>query len=368
MKILIIKTSLSAGGVDNLVMNQIPYLYEKGYEIWIQYLDGVKEQKLDFYQQYKCNFIKLPSYKKGIQKFINEETKVFEKGNFDIIHSHICQFSYLVLLAAKKAKINNRIICHSHYDDYYRGWPYLRLFMPMIYKQFNKSNCILVASSQASGKALFGNNKFCLIYNGIDTQKFQFSISNRSKIREQLGINNEIAICNVGMFRDQKNHIFLLDIFNECLKIHENSILVLIGAGPLEDEIKEKAKRLNIFERIRFLGVRHDVNELLNGMDLCFFPTKYEGFSMNLIELQCNGLPTICSDVAPNEIKIVDSFTFFDLNKSAMDWAKIGLQLYNNTIRKDQSQELIEKKLDISSYNEEMDKIYQNEANRFINR
>ena len=359
MKILIIKSSLSLGGVDNLVMNQIEYLHKKGHEIWVQYCDGVEESKLDFYKENQCHLIKLPKFKKGIFKFIKNEEEVLKKGNFDVIHSHICHFSYMVLIAAKRANIKTRIICHSHYDDYYNGWPYLRIFMPIIRREFKTSKAVLVASSERSGKALFGKNPFRLIYNGIDTKKFAFSEEVRIKKRKELNISESaLAICYVAMFREQKNHSFLIDIFVESLKIKPNSTLVLVGNGPLENEIKNKCEKLNISDKVIFLGRRQDVNEILSAMDLCFFPTKYVGFSMGLIEYQCNGLPVVCSDVAPKEIKQVDNFMFLSLSNSAKTWAQRGLELFENNIRRDNSKLIYEKKLDKNCFAQEIEKLY----------
>lgn len=317
------------------------------------------KKKIDFYKDNQCHLIKMPRFSKGIFKFIKEQTKVLKDGNFDVIHSHICHFSYMVLIAAQKAKIKTKIICHSHYDDYYKGWPYLHLCMPIIKRKFKTSKAILVASSQKSGEALFGNNPFKLIYNGIDTEKFAYSKEMRIKKRQELNISKEkLVIGYVAMFREQKNHDFLIDIFIEILKLKPNAVLVLVGTGPLENKIKNKCKKLNILEKVIFLGVRQDVNEILNAIDLCFFPTKYEGFSMGLIEYQCNGLPVICSNAAPKEIKQVDNFLFLDLTNSAEIWAQKGLELLNNNVRRDNSKLIYEKKLDKICFAQELEKLY----------
>lgn len=359
MKILIIKSSLSLGGVDNLVMNQISYLHNQGHEIWVQYCDGVKEEKVEFYKENKCHLIKMPKFKDGFFKFIKKQTEVLKNERFDIIHSHICHFSYMVLIAAKIAGINGKIVCHSHYDDYYNGWPYLRFVMPIIQRKFKTSNAILVASSKKSGEALFGKNKFKLIYNGIDTSKFAFSQRIRESKRKELNIHeDQIALCNVAMFREQKNHEFLIDIFVEFLKKKPNAVLILVGDGPLKNKIKEKCEKLDIVSKVKFLGIRQDVDEILNAMDLCFFPTKFEGFSMGLIEYQCNGIPVVCSDVAPKEIKQVDNFIFKSLEDSAYDWAKTGIELIEDSIRKDNSKLIYEKKLDKNCFGEEIEKLY----------
>ena len=93
-------------------------------------------------------------------------------------------------------------------------------------------------------------------------------------------------------------------------------------------------------------------------MDLCFFPTKFEGFSMGLIEYQCNGLPVVCSDVAPKEIKQVNNFIFASLKESAYDWAKKGKELLESTIRQDNSKLIYKNKLDKNCFGEEIEKLY----------
>lgn len=361
MKILIIKSSLGAGGVDNLLINQILYLKNNGHEIWIQYCEGAKEFYREFYDNCNCKLIKMPKFRK-LNLFLKEEIKFLKSNHFDIIHSHICHFSFLVLYALKKAKIQQKIFIHSHYDDYYKGWPYFIFIKPFLTYFINKNKSILIASSKKSGKALFGNQKFNLVYNGIDTNKFKFDCKQRTIVRNEFGINDDTKlVCNIGMFRKQKNHVFLIEIFEEFLKIFPNSLLVLIGDGPLRNKIEILCEKKHLKNKLIFLGIRNDVDKLLNAMDICFFPTKYEGFSMNLIELQCNGMPTICSSNAPKEVKQIEIFEFCSIKKPAKEWAEKGAQLLNNYRRKDYSEKIFMNKLDKKFFCQKIEALYYDE-------
>ena len=105
---------------------------------------------------------------------------------------------------------------------------------------------------------------------------------------------------------DAKNQFFLLDIFAEYLKLNKNTELLIIGDGPDEKELKEKAKNKGILEKIRFLGARNDVNELLQAIDCFVLPSKWEGLPVTLMEAQASGVACVISDIVTEEEDITN--------------------------------------------------------------
>lgn len=251
---------------------------------------------------------------------------LFKKNNYKIVHSNINTLSIFPLRAAKKAGVPIRI-AHSHSTTNKKEWK--KNLMKQALRPFSKKYATdYFACSELAGRWLFGDKTFeqgkvTIINNAIDLDKFKYDEKIRKEKRKELNINDDtLVVGHIGRFVAQKNHTFLIDIFNELHTKEKNSILLLIGQGPLMGEIKQKVEALGISDSVKFLGQRDDVNELYNVMDLFLFPSLYEGLGMVLIEAQANGLPCIASTEVPKIADISSNVQFYDLNDSIDIWLK----------------------------------------------
>lgn len=254
-----------------------------------------------------------PTYFKWMANFFNEHPE------YKIVHSHIDSMSYLPLLAAKKGCIPVRI-AHSHNTAIDKDFKYLlkQYFRLKINTVCNER----LACGQEAGKFLFGNKEFKVIPNAIDAERFHFNKDIRQRKREELGLTNEFVVGHVGRISYQKNHKFLVEIFNELLKMEPNSILLLVGVGEKEEEVREQIQKLGINEKVRFLGNRSDVNELYQAMDVFVMPSFFEGIPVVGVEAQFADLPCVFSDKVPSEVMFNEKCEFVSLDKSAEEWAK----------------------------------------------
>ena len=251
---------------------------------------------------------------------------LFKKKKYKIVHSNINTLSIFPLRAAKKAGVPIRI-AHSHSTTNKKEWK--KNLMKQVLRPFSKKYATdYFACSELAGRWLFGDKTFeqgkvTIINNAIDLDKFKYDEKIRKEKRKELNINDDtLVVGHIGRFVAQKNHTFLIDIFNELHKKEKNSILLLIGQGPLMGEIKQKVETIGISDSVKFLGQRDDVNELYNAMDLFLFPSLYEGLGMVLIEAQANGLPCITSTVVPKIADIANNVQFYGLNDSIDIWLK----------------------------------------------
>ena len=177
----------------------------------------------------------------------------------------------------------------------------------------------------------FERGKVTIINNAIDLDKFKYSEKLRKEKRKELGIKDDtLVIGHIGRFVTQKNHTFLIDIFNELHKENKDSLLMLVGQGPLQYEIKEKVKSLGLENSVLFLGQRDDVNRLYQAMDVFCLPSLYEGLPVVGVEAQANGLLCILSDEMTKETKVLNSTVFLSLNKTASEWANSILNDFKN--------------------------------------
>ena len=261
-----------------------------------------------------------PAYFKWMADFFKEHPE------YKIVHSHIDSMSYLPLLAAKKAGVPVRI-AHSHNTaiDKDFKYPLKQYFRFKINSVCNER----LACGQEAGKFLFGNKDFKVIPNAIDAEKFYFDKEIRGKKRAELGITDEFVVGHVGRISYQKNHKFLIEIFNELLRIEPNSILLLVGVGEKEEEIRKQIHKLGIDEKIRFLGNRSDVNELYQAMDVFVMPSFFEGIPVVGVEAQFADLPCVFSDKVPHQVGFKQNIEFLPLSQSAYGWADIVLKYKN---------------------------------------
>ena len=127
----------------------------------------------------------------------------------------------------------------------------------------------------------------------------------------------------------------MINVFYEFQKQKENSVLLLIGQGEDEAVLKQQVKNLNIEEKVKFLGVRKDVNCLLQAFDLMVFPSLFEGLPVTLLEAQANGLPIYSANTVSVETKVNNNFKFLSLELSPKEWSDYILENLNNIKRED---------------------------------
>ncbi len=311
--------------------------------------------------------IMCPPYQKVFkyQKFM---INLFKKNKYKIVHSNINTLSVFPLRAAKKAGVPVRI-AHSHSTSNPKEWK--KNLIKNILRPFSKKYAnVYFACSGLAGRWLFGSKTFdegkvTIINNAIDVEKFVYNEDIRKKVRNELKekcnseINDDTLIVgHIGRFVKQKNHEFLIDIFNEIHKRKENSVLVLVGQGPLQKEIEEKVNNLGLQNSVLFLGQRNDANELYHAMDVFVLPSLYEGLGMVLIEAQYAGLNCYCSDAVPKEAYISNLLTEINLSESASKWAEKIIERQNKFTRKDMTEELKDSGYDIRNETKKLEEEY----------
>jgi len=343
IRVLHIVGSLEAGGLETLIMN----IYRKIDTSKVQFDFVVHRNKIGMYEQeitdrggkvYHIPFLddkNYPKYKKAL-------TKVIKDGGYRIVHGHHSSLGSLYLKISKKAGVPVRI-SHSHIASFSKTPKgYVKYFVT---RGFGRNANVHFACSQWAGEYMYGKKgDFRIINNGIDTEKFRFDPEFRKEKRTELGINDDYVICHVGRFHDQKNHTFIIDVFKELCELYPAAKLMLIGIGPLEDQIKSKVKDLGLSDKVMFMGQISDVHRMLSAADAFLFPSLYEGLPLTLIEAQAAGLPVICSDTITDECHLTGEYDVLSLDTSAQVWAQTVLKAKESDIPREQRYLLIKEK------------------------
>ena len=309
----------------------------------------------------------IPSYSKPF-KYHKALKRILKEGNYKIIHSNINTLSVFSLFAAKCAGVPVRI-AHSHSTTNKKEKK--KNLMKQVLRPFSKVFATdYMCCSELAGRWLFGNKEYdkgnvYLLNNAIDLNKFKYNESLRKKKRKELGIKDDtLVIGHIGRFVAQKNHDFLIDIFNEIHKKNNNSILLLAGQGPLMEDIKNKVKELNLDDNVKFLGQRNDANELYQAFDVFLLPSLYEGLPVVGVEAQASGLLCYLSDDMTKETKVLDITKFMSLNKMPEEWADNILDDVKKYKRIDTSKEMTAKNFNIKEEAKKLEEYYLNLYNK----
>ena len=351
-----------SGGVESVVMNYYRNIDKKKLQFDFIVDEDSTYIPRDEIENMGGRVILVPPYQK-IFSYIKKLKIVFKENEYKIVHSHLNTLSIFPLYAAKVSKVPVRI-AHSHSTSNKKEWK--KNILKYILKPFSKVNAThYFCCSEHAGRWLFGNkvydeNKVTLINNAIDIEDFIYDEQIRYKIRNKLNIEDKLVICHIGRFVEQKNHEKLIDIFFEIHRKNENTVLLLIGEGPLLEKIKEKVSKLGLNKYVIFLGVRDDVKELMQGMDVFLFPSLYEGLGLVLIEAQAAGLPCITSTEVPTIVKITDLVEFIPLSSDSTTWCKVLLNKYKDTIRKSSIKDIYNSGYDISKESQKLLDLYCN--------
>lgn len=305
----------------------------------------------------------IPSYSKPF-KYHKELKRVLKEGNYKIVHSNINTLSVFSLFAAKCAGVPVRI-AHSHSTTNKKEKK--KNLMKQVLRPFSKVFATdYMCCSELAGRWLFGNKEYdkgnvYLLNNAIDLDKFKYNEALRKKKRKELGIKDDtLVIGHIGRFVAQKNHDYLIDIFNEIHKKNNNSILLLAGQGPLMEDIKNKVKELNLEDSVKFLGQRNDANELYQAFDVFLLPSLYEGLPVVGVEAQASGLLCYLSDDMTKETKVLDITKFMSLNNTPEEWADNILDDVKKYKRIDTSKEMTAKNFNIKEEAKKLEEYYLN--------
>lgn len=266
----------------------------------------------------------------GPVKYIRELSMLIsEKGPFHAVHSHTDFQGGFVAMAAKKAGVENRI-CHSHNTQWLANPKMTHKIQLFIFKEMiDRYSSDYCACGIDSAKFLFKEkrikkNRIQYLNNAIDIDKFNnnYNSSNINYIKSQLNIcKDTIVIGHIGRFYEQKNHKFIIKLANKMKQEGYKFKILLVGEGPLLDEIKNEVEKLSLNKYVEFLGVRSDIAELMQLFDVFLFPSFFEGLPVVLVEAQASGLPCIISNTITKEIDFkLNLVKYCDLNENIDTW------------------------------------------------
>lgn len=357
MRVLQMTASLYSGGSQNMIIN----LYKAIDRNKIQFDFIVDHPELDdlkpVVEELGAKIYVMPKFvgtnvlevKKAWNSFFKEHPE------YKIIHSHSRSYAAIYLKIAKEHGL--KTIIHSHNTS--NGSGIKSRIKDFLQKDLRNVADYFIGCSLNAGKWLFGekivnSDKFYVLNNAIDVNKFKFNKEIRDKYRKELNLENNKVFIQVGEFNDQKNHKFTVELFKELVKKEPNSKLLLVGNGEYYKDIENMINSYNLNDNIVLLGRRNDVDNLLMASDIYLMPSNFEGLSLAAIEAEASGIKCLLSDKVSKDVDITGLCEFIPLDINM--WLNKCLE--NKNDRVDTSNKIIEAGYDINTTAKWLEEFY----------
>ncbi|SEJ04237.1 Glycosyltransferase involved in cell wall bisynthesis [Lachnospiraceae bacterium A10] len=262
-------------------------------------------------------------------KGFEEELKKILKNGYDIVHLHTNMWGSLL---AEKVVMDagiNKIIIHSHSTSIF-GKKNIQDIQKL--HDYNKKLITdkiatdFWACSQEAAEWLYGDKiskeKIKIMPNAIESFRFKYDEKTRKEYRESLCIDDKFVLGCVANFIYQKNHDFLVDLMQE---MGPDTVLLLVGSGPLKERVMKKVDELGLTEKIIFLGYRNDSDKLYQCMDVVLLPSIAEAFPYVTVEAQVSGVQCLVSDNVTTQVDFTSNICHEELIKDK--WIEKILEL-----------------------------------------
>jgi glycosyltransferase involved in cell wall biosynthesis len=146
-----------------------------------------------------------------------------------------------------------------------------------------------------------------VVPNGVDTDRFRnVPAGTRDALRSSLGLTDEFVWLAVGRFEVAKDYPNMLEAFAQVREGQPRSVLLLVGRGSLQPETEALARERGLADAVQFLGVRHDIPEVMSSADGYLMSSAWEGMPMVLLEAAAAGLPIVATKVGGNHEVVRD--------------------------------------------------------------
>lgn len=368
--VLHVMSAADAGGISRVVLNYYRAIDRTKIHFDVALttdsigLDAEKMKKLGI------NFFRIPLKSNGIKAYEDALEKLLRSKKYQAIHVHENETSYVALRVAKRAGVPQRI-AHAHTSSPYTSIKSeLRRLSGCLLNCYYATN--MIACGELAGNRVFGKNnmrkkKAVVLPNAIRAEEYCFDPKKRKKIRQELGVEDKFVVGVVGRLSPEKNIAAAIGIAEEYHSKNKVIVMLCVGNGELEEELKNKVSIENAEGYISFLGRRSDVNDLNSAFDVLLMPSIYEGFPVAAVEAIDSGLPVLLSDTITKELAICEGVQYLPLNDKSK-WVEALDRIFMSSGQdRTKGVETIRKnRLDIKDTAKELENIYlqfENETN-----
>lgn len=317
MNVCMVVYNLVNNGIGKVVLTYSAELIRHGHSVSVFVGGPCEREKVDEAVAKGITVMQLPDKKSNTLCYFKALSKALDEGRFDICHIHgNSGMMFPELVIAKRSRVMAVAShCHSTGCEHPVLHRVLKPFIPRL------CDCMFACSDDA-GKWLFGGANYSVIPNSFVLDRFRFDPQARLALRKIYGIGKGTYVLgNVARLNPEKNHTFLIKVFEAFHADHPDSILMIAGGGPGENNIRALAEESPFSDSIMLLGNIADPSKLYSAMDCFVFPSIHEGLGIVLVEAQLAGLECFVSSEVPKGACVSDGFHEISLAETAEFWA-----------------------------------------------
>jgi len=310
MRVMFLSTSMGMGGADKQLLSAAQLMHAQGHAVCIVSLtelgpmgleartQGIRTESLDMRRG-------VPD-PRGLIRLI----RLVRAWKPDVLHSHMVHAN----LMARAVRLFARVpVIVSTIHNIYEGGP---LWMAAYRVSNGLVDHMTIISEAAADRfvkeGIVPRELLTCVPNGVDTERFrQVAPGTREALRSSIGVHDRFVWLAVGRFEIAKDYPNMLHAFAQVCQRDPNAVLLLVGHGSLQQETESLAQSLGLGDRIRFLGVRSDVPEVMAAADGYVMSSAWEGMPIALLEAGAAGLPIVATRVGGNHEVVRDGESGF---------------------------------------------------------
>lgn len=326
-RVLQVAGSMNRGGAETMLMNVFRALDRTKLQFDFLEFGETRSHYSAEIEQLGGRIIRMrPPADLGPARALREYSALMrDNGPYIAVHGHLLHGSALPLLAARHEGIPIRI-AHSHNTADRRG-PIVHAYQRLARIALRASATDLRACGPEAATYLFGarpSKPVRTIHNGIDAASFAPRTGSEvDALRRRLeGSPGDILVGSIARLEPVKNHHFLVRLAEELRATGVPTTFVFVGDGSLRRTLEESVVQRGLADVVHFLGVRTDIPEILNVLDLVVLPSHHEGVPVSLIEAQAAGVPSIVSTSVSHAVDLgLGLIDFLDV-ESSVEWVR----------------------------------------------
>jgi len=310
MRVMFLSTSMGMGGADKQLLSAAQLMHAQGHDVCIVSLtklgpmglearsQGIRTESLDMRRG-------VPD-PRGLIRLI----RLVRAWKPDVLHSHMVHAN----LMARAVRLFARVpVIVSTIHNIYEGGP---LWMAAYRVSNGLVDHMTIISEAAADRfvkeGIVPRELLTCVPNGVDTERFrQVAPGTREALRSSIGVDDRFVWLAVGRFEIAKDYPNMLHAFAQVCQRDSSAVLLLVGHGSLQQETESLAQSLGLGDRIRFLGVRSDVPEVMAAADGYVMSSAWEGMPIALLEAAAAGLPIVATRVGGNHEVVRDGESGF---------------------------------------------------------
>lgn len=323
LKVAFIMGKMDSGGKKNLAMEYFRHMDPREVKVYFICDSDSAAVPEDEIQQLGGEYRYIAPYQ-NIVRNMSDLFRLCKEERFDVMHAFNSTMNLFPLFVAKCAHIPMRIsesLSMAHEAE-------AKTQLKLILRRFSHLFAThYMACGEDCGRWQFGNASFergevAVFKTAINSAANDYDELLRMKTRDAFDLANNYVVGFIGRFVPQKNPVFMIEVFAAIKTLNKKAKLLLIGDGPLKEEMFSRAKELGVSEDILYLGRREDIHQFYLAMDCFLLPSLYEGLPVVGLESQCCGLPVVFSTEITREAAFCDIAHYLDLSLTAKQWGE----------------------------------------------